>query len=290
MPFTRYIQVCVARPWTSLSGKATSCYPHLSKSRTFLLSHCQRVQQRTNPHFWPPASLLDSSLQDYLEIMWHPSSNPGYVEIAAAQKLYNISTNKRCNCRHCCLPLSRTLLQTSCTLCIIYIPCTPLNPCPKLNSRSVGSSLHKILYNLLFLASPAFSAIIPVKKKCFPFLTRTPLLSWLRAINLFAGHDCIWWNSPNPTKQNVFLHSYKKRLDLTPTIYCCITRLYRHKRFIFSFLTRIHLCSIGFGLSPPWQHITRWNSPNPTEQKVFLYKKRLYLTPAPKVSLVYTWY
>ncbi|CAN0455981.1 unnamed protein product, partial [Laminaria digitata] len=32
-----------------------------------------------------------SSLQEYLEIMSHPNSYAGYIEIAAAQQIYNIS-------------------------------------------------------------------------------------------------------------------------------------------------------------------------------------------------------
>ena len=44
-------------------------------------------------HIFGHSPRFYNSLQEYVDIMSHPSSYAGYIEIAAAQQLYNITIN-----------------------------------------------------------------------------------------------------------------------------------------------------------------------------------------------------
>ncbi|CAN0079745.1 unnamed protein product, partial [Laminaria digitata] len=64
---------------------------HIYQNNEYFFLHISNGFNSEQIHILGLPPRYYSSLQEYLDIMSHPNSYAGYIEIAAAQQIYNIS-------------------------------------------------------------------------------------------------------------------------------------------------------------------------------------------------------
>ena len=73
-----------------------------------------------------------NSLQEYLDITSHPNSHAGYIEIAAAQQLYNITINVVVAGTAALPPLPNPPIPNNLHVALSPTTYAPFHPCPQL--------------------------------------------------------------------------------------------------------------------------------------------------------------